>query len=147
MLCLLVLWFDLWQTDELIDCCERPQKIAASGKTIRKSVAGPVNNATCPVYSVDSVQWTLKCPVPIWPGSPAVCGTTRGLVLCPPGSWLWVCGHLASLFVCFKWVSAGSALLCFPGCKLTPPILNGNSIWRGMFLGSTWLLGMDKEKE
>lgn len=44
-------------------------------------------------------------------------------VLCPPGSWVWVCGHLAPLFVWFKWVSAGSALPCFPGCKLTPPSL------------------------
>lgn len=92
-------------------------KIAVSGKTIRKSVAGPVNNVVCPSVICWLSAVTLKCPVPIWPEL-SCCP-----VLCPPGSWVWVCGHLAPLFVWFKWVSAGSALPCFPGCKLTPPSL------------------------
>lgn len=45
------------------------------------------------------------------------------------------------LLAWFMWVSASSALPCFPACKLTPPILNGNPVWCGAFLGSTWLQG------
>lgn len=78
--------------------------------------------------------------------SPAVCGTTKGLssVHLEAGRG---CVALLLPFVWFKWVSAGSALPCLPGCKLTPPILNGNPISCGVFLGSTWFLRMGKVKE
>lgn len=104
-----------------------PTKTAASGKTIRKSVAGPVNNAACPsVICWLSAVTKVSNPYLTWALLLSV-GLPEGLssVHLEAGH-----GYVAILLfsVWFKWVSAGSALPCFPGCKLRP-------IWRGVFLG------------
>lgn len=114
---------------------------AASGKNIRKSVAGPVNKAACPSVICWLSAVTLKCPVPIWPE--LSCCLWDYQSACPLSTWKLGKGTWPSCFPLSGSSECLLALLCLVSLAVNSTQSGVGCFWEG----STWLLRMGKEKE